>query len=253
MALTLLFRLLFVAYAEDQEVAPLPHECPVPCAVAQAEGARSSGRDAERNVGFDQGTSHWREVWGACPRPLTRVIRNGGCRRTTGSCSLAIVRIASPALNLTKIKLPNSASSDRSSWRYCSTRTLLRGSAGGFPQPWGAGIRHHLRGTVGERAWYCRDRPRDWKRGRRPSGETEGHGGSGGWQESIPPQRIGRPQHLGPSFFTKPFGVEHLITYSLEPALAADAARLDAFEDEDVAEAFFDPSVWSDIAMVWRV
>ena len=50
------------------------------------------------------------------------------------------------------------------------------------------------------------------------------------------------------SYYTKPFAVEHLLDGALEPALTDHFARLDVLEDTDAAEAFFDFRV-ADIAM----
>jgi len=50
------------------------------------------------------------------------------------------------------------------------------------------------------------------------------------------------------AFFTKPFAVEHLIKYSLEPALATHVERLTKLNDKQAGDAFFDFRV-ADIAM----
>ncbi len=50
------------------------------------------------------------------------------------------------------------------------------------------------------------------------------------------------------AFFTKAFAVEHLITYSLEPALAAHIERLRKLDDKRAGDAFLDFRV-ADIAM----
>lgn len=51
------------------------------------------------------------------------------------------------------------------------------------------------------------------------------------------------------TYFTKPFAVEHLLEHALEPALQEHLKRLDALKDDDeAAEAFFDFRV-ADIAM----
>jgi hypothetical protein len=50
------------------------------------------------------------------------------------------------------------------------------------------------------------------------------------------------------SYYTKPFAVEHLLDKSLEPALDDHFARLDALDDLEASESFFDFRV-ADIAM----
>ena len=50
------------------------------------------------------------------------------------------------------------------------------------------------------------------------------------------------------SYYTKPFAVEHLLDGALEPALTDHFSRLNALDDMDAAEAFFDFRV-ADIAM----
>jgi len=50
------------------------------------------------------------------------------------------------------------------------------------------------------------------------------------------------------SYYTKDFAVEHLLNHALEPALAEHLARLDALDDRRAAEAFFDFRL-ADIAM----
>ncbi len=47
MALTVLFRLLFIAYAEDRDLAAIPHQRAVPGAFAEAQGARIGGGTAQ--------------------------------------------------------------------------------------------------------------------------------------------------------------------------------------------------------------
>ncbi len=167
---------------------------------------------------------------GSRPRLLTRVIRNGGCCRTTGSCFLVIVRIASPGLNLTKIKLPR------------AVLGLIPRGATALPDtpegncPWISGA------LGGGNSYHYEDcRTAESSALPRPTSRLEGvyrrrnrgHGGSGGWSTSTTHRAPATPRGL---FFTKPFVVEHLITYSLEPALAA-TRPLDVFEDEDVAGA----------------
>ncbi len=50
------------------------------------------------------------------------------------------------------------------------------------------------------------------------------------------------------TYFTKEFAVDHLLNHALEPALNDHLARLDALDDADAAERFFDFRV-ADIAM----
>lgn len=50
------------------------------------------------------------------------------------------------------------------------------------------------------------------------------------------------------AYFTKPFAVEHLLEHALEPALADHLARLDKLDEDDAALALFDFRV-ADIAM----
>ncbi len=50
------------------------------------------------------------------------------------------------------------------------------------------------------------------------------------------------------TYYTKPFAVKHLLDHALEPALTEHLARLDELDDDEAAERFFDFRV-ADIAM----
>ena len=247
MALTVLFRLLFIAYAEDRDLLPYQHN--------NAYRRRSLKQKAQEmadavanNTPIAGGTTHWREtehLWDAIAKGNTEwdVPAYGG---TLFSDDAAISK---PGTALAEIILPNDC------FEAVLRSLLVIHTPEGIP---GAidfrslGVREF--GTIYEglleselaradMGLILKQRKGDSvyvpaKEHEEPVvqvGETYLHNRSGARKSSG-------------SYYTKSFAVEHLLDGALEPALNDHFKRLDKLDDTDAGEAFFDFRV-ADIAM----
>jgi hypothetical protein len=243
MALTVLFRLLFVAYAEDRDLLPYKH--------SEAYRVRSLKRkaqelaDAVAPYEIAPGARHWEEVeriWNAVSRgdkALSVPAYNGGLFTADKAVSIAGAQLAD-------LKLPNSVFEP-------ALRDLLLADVGDgvlHPVDFRAlGVREFgtiYEGlleselsvaeqdlTVDNRGSYVPVRGRAEPVVRK--GEIYLHDRSGARKASG-------------SYFTKSFAVEHLLDRALAPALAEHLARVAAMDEAGAAESFFDFRV-ADIAM----
>ncbi|ADJ22726.1 conserved hypothetical protein [Hyphomicrobium denitrificans ATCC 51888] len=243
MALTVLFRLLFVAYAEDRDLLPYRH--------SEAYRRRSLkqkalelAEHAHAVTPISAGTSHWTEVariWNAVSVSdveLSVPAYNGGLFTKDPAISPAGAELA-------KIALPNEIFEP-------ALKALLLSDVGEGLQPVdfrSLGVREF--GTIYEGLLESElsvaDQHLDLDRngsyipskGRQTpivrKGEIYLHDMSGARKASG-------------SYFTKSFAVEHLLDRALVPALDDHLARVLAMDDADAAEAFFDFRV-ADIAM----
>ena len=244
MALTVLFRLLFVAYAEDRDLLPYRH--------SEAYRRRSLKQKAQELADHARaltpiadGASHWGEVvriWNAIECgdvELSVPAYNGGLFSRDQSVSPAGAALA-------QISLPNAVFEP-------ALRDLLLSDAGedGLqPVDFRAlGVREF--GTIyeglleSELSVADQDLMIDARGSFVPvrgvavpeirSGEIYLHDRSGARKSSG-------------SYFTKSFAVEHLLDRSLVPALAEHLGRVAALDEASAAEAFFDFRV-ADIAM----
>lgn len=239
MALTVLFRLLFVAYAEDQDLLPYRHHEPYRRRSLKQK-AQELAEHARALTPVSPGTGHWDEVvriWTAIDQgeqELRIPAYNGGLFTRDP--------VVSPAgAVLTKIKLPNEifepalkdlllvnlAPVDFRSLSVREFGTIYEGlleselsvadqdlaldSKGSYVPLKGKAVREVAKGEI-----YLHDR----------SGARKSSG----------------------SYFTKSFAVEHLLDRALIPALDDHLARISALDEAGAAEAFFDFRV-ADIAM----
>lgn len=243
MAITVLFRLLFVAYAEDRDLLPYRH--------SEAYRVRSLKRKAQELADrpppyvVAPGTRHWEEVeriWTAIERgddELSVPPYNGGLFTRDPTLSQAGAALA-------ELRLPNEVFEP-------ALRELLLSDVGeGHLQPVdfrSLGVREF--GTIYEglleselsvadqdlavdtRGSYVPVRGRAQPAVR--AGEIYLHDKSGARKASG-------------SYFTKSFAVEHLLDRALVPALDDHLARVAALDEAGAAEAFFDFRV-ADIAM----
>lgn len=243
MALTVLFRLLFVAYAEDKDLLPyrwngLYQRRSLKTKAQELAELRRSGAP------FAAGDTQWTEVsrlfravdqgnpeWGVPPY-------DGGLFSEDADVSPAGARIA-------QVSLPNTVFGPA-----LADLLLVDGPEGLGPVDFRSlGVREF--GTIYEGlleselsvaetdlAVEKSGAYRPCRKGEEPAvarGETYLHNASGARKSTG-------------SYFTKHFAVEHLLERALEPALSDHAARLDALSDDDAGDRFFDFRV-ADLAM----
>jgi hypothetical protein len=253
MALMLLFRLLFVAYAEDKELLPYrTNELYQRRSLKQKaremlELVRKAKSIAEIQNGeaFDPGASLWDEVellfravdkgnteWGVPPY-------NGGLFSTDRAVSplghaLKSVRLGNQEFGPVLASLfldPGTAEG----WGPVDFRSL---SVREFGTVYEGLLENELSIapadlTVTPKGEYRLAKPKD---------EITVQAG-----QIYPHTPSGARKSTG-SYFTKHFAVEHLLDHALQPALDDHLKRLDALDDRAAADAFFDFRV-ADIAM----
>jgi len=253
MALTLLFRLLFVAYAEDKELLPYrSNELYQRRSLKQKaremlELVRKAESIAEIQHGeaFDPGTSLWDEVellfravdkgnseWGVPPY-------NGGLFSTDRAVSalghaLKAVRLSNQEFGPVLASLfldPGTAEG----WGPVDFRSL---SVREFGTIYEGLLENELSIAPADLSVT----PKGEYRLAKAKDEITVRAG-----QIYPHTPSGARKSTG-SYFTKHFAVEHLLEHALEPALVDHLARLDALDDRAAADAFFDFRV-ADIAM----
>lgn len=243
MTMTVLFRLLFVAYAEDKNLLPFRWN-----GLYRRRSLKTKSIEllelARKDAPFDEGDSLWDEVtrlfravdrgnseWGVPPYNGGLFSEDAGVSRVGGL--------------LASITLPNTVVGPA-----LRDLLLVESAEGLGPVDFRSlGVREF--GTVYEGlleselsiaeidlSTDARGVFRPARRGEDPlvrKGEIYLHNASGARKASG-------------SYFTKHFAVEHLLERSLEPALRDHLARLDGLDDDKAADQFFDFRV-ADIAM----
>jgi hypothetical protein len=244
MALTVLFRLLFIAYAEDRDL--------LPYRTNEAYRRRSLKQKAQeladariKGIAPAPGNSHWQEV-----TQLFRAVAVGnpewGVPAYDGGLFTTDPTISPPGAALAKIDLENGAFEPA-----LQSLLLIETPEGPLgPVDFRAlGVREF--GTIYEglleselalaETDLALDKDANYvphKAGREVvvrKGQIYLHDRSGARKSSG-------------SYFTKSFAVDHLLDRALEPALDDHLARLDAMDDADATEGLFDFRV-ADIAM----
>ena len=243
MALTVLFRLLFIAYAEDRDLLPYRHN--------DSYRRRSLKQKAQelkacvaQETPIAEGDSHWREF-----ELLCLAIASGnaewGVPAYDGGLFTNDPDVSPIGAAMAAIRMPNETFE-------AALRDLLVIETPEGPGPVdfrSLGVREF--GTIYEGLLESElgvaetDLALDAKAVYRPArrgdpvavvaGETYLHNRSGARKSSG-------------SYYTKSFAVEHLLDGALEPALDDHFSRLRAMDEADAAEAFFDFRV-ADIAM----
>ena len=251
MALTVLFRLLFIAYAEDRDLLPYRFN--------DAYRSRSLKQKAQELADFVArdtliaiGDSHWEET-----ALLWQAVAEGnaewGVPAYDGGLFANEEEVSKTGAELAAITLPNEC------FETALRHLLVIETPEGVPGPVdfrSLGVREF--GTiyeglleselaVAETGLVLKEQK---KKGRIefvyvPAREGETPAVLAG--EIYLHNRSGARKSSG-SYYTKPFAVEHLLNGALEPALTDHFARLDSMDDTDAAEAFFDFRV-ADIAM----
>ena len=247
MALTVLFRLLFIAYAEDRDLLPYRHN--------DSYRRRSLKQKAQeladavaRDTPVADGDAHWKEtvlLWQA----VALGNAEWGVPTYDGGLFENDAAVSQVGAELAAITLPNDC------FETALRHLLVIETPEGVPGPVdfrSLGVREFgtiyeglleselavaesnlvLKKQKGELVYAPAEK------GDQPNvsaGETYLHNRSGARKSSG-------------SYYTKPFAVEHLLNGALEPALSDHFQRLDAMDDADAAGAFFDFRV-ADIAM----
>ena len=244
MALTVLFRLLFIAYAEDREL--------LPCRFNEAYRRRSLKLKAQElakrvasGAGIAPGSSHWREV-----SLLWEAVAAGnpgwGVPAYDGGLFSDDPQVSPVGAELAGLDLPDTV------FETALRALLVIDTAEGVPGPVdfrSLGVREF--GTIyeglleSELAIAASDLSLDGKGHYAPARPGQPVVAAKG--DVYLHNRSGARRSSG-SYYTKPFAVEHLLDGALEPALARHFARLDGMDDTGAAEAFFDFRV-ADIAM----
>ena len=244
MSLTVLFRLLFIAYAEDRDLLPYRFN--------DAYRRRSLKQTAQelaeavrKNSSIAEGCSHYTEVcslWSAVATGNSE----WGVPAYDGGLFSSDPEISLDGAELAKISLPNN------SFERALRDLLVIETPEGAPGPVdfrSLGVREF--GTIyeglleSELAYAGEDLTLNRKGVYIPAGKRG--------KVAVPKgaiyvhNRSGARKSTG-SYYTKQFAVGHLLAGAIEPALDEHLARLGQMDDTDAAEAFFDFRV-ADIAM----
>lgn len=252
MAMTVLFRLLFIAYAEDKDLLPyrwnglyrarsLKTKATELLEVMRNTAGGPPAADATR---LDDGTAHWEEV-----RRLFKAVEKGnrewGVPEYDGGLFSSDPDDSRIGALLAGVMLP-----DHVMGEVLKGLLLIQ-----TPEGWGPvdfrslGVREF--GTVYEGLLESElsiaetDLTVDKEGYYRPAKKSE--------EVVVKQRRIylhdrsGARKSTG-TYFTKEFAVEHLLNHALEPALCDHLMRLDKLDAAAAAEAFFDFRV-ADIAM----
>jgi len=254
MALTVLFRLLFIAYAEDNDLLPyrtndryrgrsLKHKARELAKMKQ----ESQGDLATWQDQFDSSNTHWQEF-----DALSKAINEGhaewGVPEYNGGMFSEDKDISPVGAELARISVPNTA------FGPILTNLLVDETPEGFgPVDFRSlGVREF--GTIYEGLLESELSVAEVDLITVPGPKGDMYAPAGEGQTAAVRKRetylhnaSGARKATG-SYYTKHFAVEHLLEHSLEPALAEHLARLDELDDRKAGEAFFDFRV-ADIAM----
>jgi hypothetical protein len=244
MALTVLFRLLFIAYAEDRDLLPYQHNEAYRRRSLKQKAQELADADA-RNTTVARGETHWREV-----EQLWDAVAGGnpewGVPAYDGGLFSTDPKVSPAGAKLAKVRLPNEI------FEPALKGLLLIETAENSLGPVdfrSLGVREF--GTIYEGLLESELSVADTNltldakgtyvpaKKKQPVIVAEG--------EVYLHDRSGARKSSG-SYFTKSFAVEHLLDRALEPALKDHFARLDKMDDAGAAESFFDFRV-ADIAM----
>ena len=247
MALTILFRLLFIAYAEDRDLLPYRTN-----EAYRRRSLKQKAQELARHVADETpisvGTSHWDEV-----KSLWQAVAVGnsewGVPAYDGGLFTEDPAVSECGAALAKISLPNRVFEEALRW------LLVIETPEGGPGPVdfrSLGVREF--GTIYEGLLESElalaDTNLILKKQKSslvyfPAREKDTPDVMAG--QVYLHNRSGARKSTG-SYYTKSFAVEHLLSGALEPALEDHFKRLDGMDETDAAEAFFDFRV-ADIAM----
>ncbi|MDE2644241.1 MAG: hypothetical protein OXI05_00170 [Bacteroidota bacterium] len=247
MALTVLFRLLFIAYAEDRDLLPYQNNSAYQRRSLKMK-AQELAEAIREQTPIAEGSTHWRETM-----DLWQAVERGNVEWDVpaygGALFLDDERISKAGAALSEITLPNDCFEvalrdllvtqtpeglgpvDFRSLGVREFGTIYEGLLE-------SGLAKADSGLVLKRQKNGDEVYVPAKEGQTPvvsKGEVYLHNRSGARRSSG-------------SYYTKPFAVDHLLDGALKPALRDHFKRLDALDDTDADEAFFDFRV-ADIAM----
>ncbi len=243
MAMTLLFRLLFLAYAEDKDLLPYRWN-----GLYRARSLKTKAAELlevmQAKTAFNSSDALWKE---ACL--LFAAVESGnkswGIPAYDGGLFSTDEEVSRVGAQIAKLSLPDSVMGP-------VLRDLLIIET---PEGWGPvdfrslGVREF--GTIyeglleSELSLAASDLTLDREGFYRPAGSGDDVVVKAG--KVYLHNRSGARKATG-AYFTKQFAVEHLLDHALEPALAGHAARLDKLSEDEAAKNFFDFRV-ADIAM----
>jgi hypothetical protein len=243
MAMMVLFRLLFIAYAEDKDLLPFKFND-----LYKARSLKVKAQELLKlqldNTAFDKSTSYWEEVSLLC-RAVDEGKAEWGVPAYNGGLFSRDKDVSPLGALLDKLTLLNTifghvlrdllVIQSPEGWGPVDFRSLNVGEFGtiyqGLLESELAIAETDL--TVDEKGFYrpCR----------------------AGEKVEVKESRIYLHDRSGArkatgTYFTKDFAVAHLLDQALEPALADHCRRLDALDEEGAADAFFDFRV-ADISM----
>jgi hypothetical protein len=258
MALLTLFRLLFIAYAEDKELLPY-HTNATYREKALKTLAQRLQRERDEQATYGDTTAYWDDVRQLC-QAVDKGSRAWGVPAYNGGLFASGDSATKPAQLLSDVALPDSA------FAPALGALLLDVTAEETVGPVdfrALGVREF--GTVYEGLLEQELSLADQDLGVDADGAyvpvTAGTAGRGRGRARAAAMEIVVPEgqiylhdksgarKASGAYYTKDFAVEHLLDRALEPALAAHRARLDAlYDDREAADRFFDFHV-ADIAM----
>jgi hypothetical protein len=248
MALTVLFRLLFIAYAEDRDLLPFSGN-----EAYRRRALKTKAQElATSTVAPGPGTHLWQEV-----ARLFDAVRDGdaalGVPAYGGGLFETDPAISKPGAALAKIALPDTVFEP-------VLRGLLLDDKRDLARPDGIGpvdfrsLRVREFGTIYEGLLESELAVADADLALKKQGKDLVYIPAKARDSVVVPRggiylhnRSGARKSSG-SYFTPGFAVDHLLDTALKPALQAHAERLAALDDTEAAEAFFDIRI-ADISM----
>jgi len=240
MTMTVLFRLLFIAYAEDKDLLPYKHN-----ETYRENSLKHKAQELLRlrgtNTPFDTSATHWNSV-----RELFEAVEKGkgewGVPEYDGGLFASAADASRVGHLLTKVTLSNR---DFGPVLLALLTIEVPGEGWGPVDFRSLGVREF--GTIyeglleSELSVAATDLTYD------ETGKEKGvyRPCKKGEEPKVAKSRIylhdksGARKSTG-AYFTKEFAVEHLLNHALEPALREHFERLDKLDDDDAAESFFD-------------
>lgn len=248
MTMTVLFRLLFIAYAEDKDLLPYKHN-----ETYRENSLKHKAQELLRlrheNTPFDTSATHWNHV-----RELFEAVEKGkgewGVPEYDGGLFASDADASRVGHLLTKVTLSNR---DFGPVLLELLTIQVPGEGWGPVDFRSLGVREF--GTIYEGLLESELSVAETDLTYDETGKEKGvyRPVKKGEEPKVTRGRIylhdksGKRKSTG-SYFTKEFAVEHLLSRALEPALREHFERLDKLDDDDAAERFFDFRV-ADIAM----
>ena len=246
MALTTLFRLLFIAYAEDRDLLPYRSN-----GVYRNRSLKQKAQELADHVNEGRpiggGNTHWKEsvsLWEA----ISEGNQEWGVPAYNGGLFSSDPNVSPAGAALADITLPDSV------FEVALRSLLVLETSEGTLGPVdfrSLGVREF--GTIyeglleSELALASTDLTLDERGSYVPVSSPQEQVAEVSEGDVYLHNRSGIRKSSG-SYYTKPFAVEHLLSKALEPALDDHFARLDKMDDDEAAEAFFDFRI-ADIAM----